>query len=50
MTDREETPDRDPPPRPLMGPVFWALMALSAVCVAAGAAVALFGPQLLGPG
>ena len=42
---------RDPAehrPKPLLGPTFWAMIALSVVCVLAGAAVAFLAPQLLG--
>ncbi|MBY0397542.1 MAG: hypothetical protein K2X91_13895 [Thermoleophilia bacterium] len=36
-------------PRPLMGRTFWIMLALSVVCVVAGAAVAWLLPALLGP-
>ena len=39
--------DDEPPPRPLLGPAFWALMIFAALCVAAGIAVATLGPRLL---
>jgi len=51
MTSPDDpTPDDEPPPRPLLGPMFWVLMALSVFCVAAGISVAAFGPRLLGGG
>ena len=40
-------PDDEPPLRPLMGPVFWLLLAFAALCVIAGIAVATLGPRLL---
>lgn len=33
--------------KPLMGPTFWIMIALCALCVAAGVAVALLAPRLL---
>jgi hypothetical protein len=36
-------------PKPLMGRMFWTMLALSVVCVAAGAAVALLAPRFLAP-
>jgi hypothetical protein len=36
-------------PKPLMGRMFWIMLALSVVCVAAGAAVALLAPRFLAP-
>lgn len=36
----------DPAPRRLLGPFFWLMILLSALCVAGGAAVALLGPRL----
>jgi flagellar basal body-associated protein FliL len=35
-------------PRPLMGRSFWIMMAISIICVIAGAAVAWLLPALLG--
>lgn len=40
-------PDDERPPRPLMGPTFWIMLALSVVCVLAGAFVAMVLPRLL---
>lgn len=34
------------PPRSLLGPLFWSLLALGLLCVLAGAAVAVLGPRL----
>jgi hypothetical protein len=40
------SPDPDePPPRPLLGPAFWATVALGLVCVVAGAAFALLAAR-----
>lgn len=36
-------------PRPLLGPMFWLMLAFGLVCVAAGVAFALLAPRLLGP-
>ncbi len=36
-------------PRPLMGRMFWVMLALSVVCVGAGAAVAILAPRFLAP-
>ena len=36
-------------PKPLMGRMFWIMLALSVVCVAAGAAVALLAPRFFTP-
>ena len=47
----EISPPRDPAeyrPRPLIGVSFWLMMVLAVVCVAAGVALAQFGPQVLG--
>jgi hypothetical protein len=44
----EEADDRGPPPR-LMGPVFWAALAFALVCIALGAAVALWGARVFPP-
>lgn len=47
-----EPPDDlpDDRPKPLMGPLFWAMLALGAVCILAGVAVAALAPRLLGGG
>jgi hypothetical protein len=36
-------------PRPLLGPSFWAMIALAVVCILAGIGIALLGPKLLPP-
>jgi len=41
-------PDPDEP-KPLMGRMFWIMLALSVVCIAAGVAVAFLAPRLLAP-
>ncbi|MBX3483710.1 hypothetical protein [Phenylobacterium sp.] len=47
MSEPPGDPDNDRP-RPLMGAAFWIMMALCAVCVAAGAAVACLSPRFMG--
>ena len=47
MREPPGDPDDDRP-RPLMGATFWIMIALSAACVAAGAAVAWVLPRLAG--
>ncbi|MBL8771042.1 MAG: hypothetical protein JNK30_06625 [Phenylobacterium sp.] len=43
-------PDPDDAPlRPLMGPVFWIMVTLCVVCVAAGIGVAWLGPRIWAP-
>jgi len=39
----------DPPPKPMMGWAFWLALAFGLACVAAGAAVAVWGPRLSPP-
>ena len=48
MTLPESLPDSlpVPPPKPLLGVGFWALMAFGVLCVLAGAAVAILAPRL----
>jgi hypothetical protein len=47
--DRAAPQDPDgPAPRPLLGVTFWIMMAFTAVCVLAGAAVAVLGPRASG--
>ena len=46
MSDPE--PD-DHEPRPLMGRMFWIMLALSVVCVLAGVGVAALAPRFLAP-
>jgi hypothetical protein len=43
-----EPPDDEPPPR-VMTAMIWVMIALSALCVIAGAVVAVYGPRLFGP-
>ena len=42
-------PDDDWQPKPLMGRMFWVMLALGLVCVAAGAAVAWLLPHIMPP-
>ena len=41
--------DADDCPRPLMGAMFWAMIALLLLCVAGGVAVAVVVPRVFGP-
>jgi hypothetical protein len=45
--DLPPDPEEDERPRPLLGPMFWALIAFGLLCVLAGAAIALLAPRLL---
>jgi|KBSSwiStaDraftv2_1062776.scaffolds.fasta_scaffold02013_18 hypothetical protein len=45
MTGPSDPFDDKPPPK-VFGPLVWILLAFSAVCVAAGAAVAWLAPRL----
>jgi len=52
MSPREPDLPKDPAeyrPKPLMGIGFWALIAFGALCILAGAGVAMFGARLLPP-
>ena len=42
-------PDDDWQPKPLMGRMFWVMLALSVVCVLAGVGVAMLAPRFLAP-
>jgi hypothetical protein len=44
-----DDPD-DVRPKPLMGPLFWVMLAFGAVCILAGVAMALWAPRLLAGG
>jgi hypothetical protein len=46
MTDPDED---DPPPPKVMNAFIWVMLALSALCVIAGAVVAFYGPRLFAP-
>lgn len=51
MSPSEPDPPKDPAeyrPRPLLGPMFWAIVAFGVLCILAGAGVALLGPRFLG--
>ncbi len=36
----------EPPPRPLLSPVFWLALLAALVCIVAGGTVAIYGPRL----
>jgi len=43
-----EPPGDEPPPR-VMSALIWVMIALSALCVVAGAVIGFHGPRLFGP-
>ena len=49
MNAASPDPDDERPPKPLMGPTFWIMLALGVVCLLAGAGTAWLLPRLLAP-
>ena len=41
--------EAEPPPRPLLGLVFWLLVLCAALCIAAGAVIGFYGAELFPP-
>ena len=40
----------DPPPRRILAPAFWVMIAFGLTCILAGVVVGLFGPRLFPEG